>query len=297
MKLMIKKNNDPIDSIINPLNVPIIFSLPERLVNPGSWVEHIPFAMFLVESLQPKLFVELGTHTGNSYCAFCQAVKQLGVDTHCFAVDTWEGDKHAGFYGPEVLVDLRKYHDPLYSEFSRLLQSTFDDAIKYFSDGSIDLLHIDGLHTYEAVKHDFETWLPKLSDQGVVLFHDTNVRERDFGIWKMWDELKLKYPSFEFTHGHGLGVLAVGSKYPPSLNALLKSSDQAPSIRELFFQLGSRFTKELTIQTLTAQVAEREHDLAEIRSSRTWKIALLFRQVRILLLPPGSIHRKAGRKT
>ena len=247
-----------INSIINPLDHPICFAQPLRLAYPWAWVEHIPFAMFLIDIVRPKLLVELGTHSGNSYCAFCQSIKELHIDAKCYAVDTWKGDMHAGFYGADVLTDLHTHHDPLYGEFSRLVQSTFDEAVRYFLDGSINLLHIDGLHTYEAVQHDFETWLPKLSSQGIIIFHDTNVRERDFGVWKLWDELKGKYPSFEFLHGHGLGVLAVGSNYPASLDILLKSSIDVSLIRNFFYQMGFRWESEFTMQ---AQLAEREQQI------------------------------------
>lgn len=261
---------------LNPLSHPICLSQPMRLDTISAWVEHIPFGMFLIDALRPKTFVELGAHTGVSYSAFCQAVKKLDLDTRCYAIDSWAGDSQAGFYDAHILADLRAYHDPLYGDFSQLLQSTFDDAAQYFSDGSIDLLHVDGLHTYDAVAHDFATWLPKLSQHAVVLFHDTNVRERDFGVWKFWEEVHSKYPNFEFLHGHGLGVLCVGSESTPALEPFFTaSSDESINIREFFFTLGLRLStsvdtkrlisdKERSIKVLTDQSAAREKEVREL---------------------------------
>ena len=120
-----------------------------------------------------------------SYSAFCEAVQRTRLDCRCLAVDTWEGDEHAGFYGEEIYADLRRFHDARYAGFSDLMRCTFDAALAYVPDNSVDLLHIDGLHTYDAVRGDFERWRPKLTDRAVVLFHDTNVREREFGIWPL----------------------------------------------------------------------------------------------------------------
>src|SRR5262245_50240545 len=172
----------------------------------SAWYSHVPFAHWVVGASKPRTLVELGTFTGVSYSAFCEAVMRNMLEARCFAVDTWQGDEHTGRYGEEVYTDLRRFHDERYSPFSELLRCSFDDALAYVRDASVDFLHIDGLHTYEAVQHDFESWRPKLSNSAVVLLHDTNVRERNFGVWRLFEELRAQFPSFEFLHGHGLGL-------------------------------------------------------------------------------------------
>jgi GT2 family glycosyltransferase len=224
--------------------------------------------MFLTDILRPKVIVELGTYYGVSYCAFCHAIKDLGISSKCYAIDTWRGDAQSGFYGDEVLEDLRAFHDPRYGGFSRLIQSTFNEAVGHFPDGSIDLLHIDGFHTYEEVSLDFQTWLPKMSEKGVVLFHDINVRERDFGVWKFWQEWKMRYPYFEFVHSHGLGLLLVGDQRPDVLQDILSSTDKdAATIRELFFQLGCRLELAQEAQSLRKAVADLARIAENIRNN------------------------------
>ncbi|MFN8527407.1 MAG: glycosyltransferase [Anaerolineae bacterium] len=222
----------------NPLNYTTTLLTPACL-HPSAWTRHVPFAMTVIDLVRPQTFVELGTHYGTSYCAFCQAVDHLKLDTRCYAVDTWTGDNHTAVYGPEVLAMLRRHHDPRYGRFSMLLQMTFDAALSRFEDGTIDLLHIDGCHTYDAAKQDFERWLPKLSERGVILFHDIHERGGDFGVWRLWEVLKARFPSFEFVHEHGLGVLAVGEHIPEALRPLLDSTpDQANVVRQFYTAAG-----------------------------------------------------------
>lgn len=201
-----------------------IFWRPSYIAQ-SAWLEHIPFAFWLIDTLQPRKIVELGTHYGSSYFSFCQAVTKLDLQTQCYAVDTWSGDEHAGQYGEEVYRQVSEYNQQHYSDFSTLVRSTFDQALEHFPQGSIDLLHIDGLHTLEAVRHDFESWLPKLSDRAVVIMHDTNVRERGFGVFQL----------------HGLGVIGVGSEQSSEMMSLYGLSDNPSATRqvqEVFSRLG-----------------------------------------------------------
>lgn len=218
----------------------LLFHKPIHIDQPYSWVEHIPFAQYLIEVLRPKTFVELGTHSGNSYFSFCQAIQKLGLNTRSYAIDSWDGDEHAGYYGDDVFKRVYQINIEYFKQFSELMKMTFDEGLEYFNTSTIDLLHIDGLHTYEAVKHDFENWLPKMSDRGVIILHDTNVKQFSFGVWKLFEELEKSYPAFQFTHGHGLGVVCTGKKVNPEFLEFLAEAQNSSYIQNLFAALGER---------------------------------------------------------
>jgi len=138
----------------------------------------------------------------------CQAVKDGKLKTKLYAIDTWRGDEHAGFYDEAIFNEVVKIKKTYYTKQNIfLLRSLFDKAITQFKNNSINLLHIDGLHTYEAVKHDFDNWYKKVKIDGIIIFHDTNEKKDDFGVYQLWDKLKKEYKTLEFFHSHGLGIL------------------------------------------------------------------------------------------
>jgi hypothetical protein len=237
----------------------------------SAWREHAPFSFWLVDALSPRSIVELGTHWGYSFFVFCEAVRRLGLDSTVYALDSWEGDTHAGLYGEEVFEYVTKVSQDEYANFSRLVRGYFDESLEQFLDGTIDLLHIDGRHGYEDVRHDFEAWRPKLSDRAVVLFHDTHEHENGFGVWKFWAEVAGEYPSFEFQHEHGLGVLGVGRNLAPAVREFFADSKVHPErIRSDYEKLGRTVSQLGDLESLNAAmatgIAERDTKIAEYES-------------------------------
>ena len=73
----------------------------------------------------------------------------------------------------------------------------------------IDILHIDGFHTYDAVKNDFTNWSKFVPEHGVVLFHDTSIES--FGVKDFFRELSGGY-KLNFVHSAGLGIYTKNKK-------------------------------------------------------------------------------------
>jgi hypothetical protein len=231
----------------------------------SGWSKLVPVLFALFVLLRPRRYVELGTFYGMSFFAACQISRRLDVKTRCVAVDTWIGDAHSGVHSSELFHSFRDTIRELYPD-QHYIQGFFSDALPLFEDRSIDLLHIDGYHIYDAVKTDFETWLPKMSNNGVIIFHDISVHEREFSVWRFWKELLVKYPGFGFEHCHGLGILYVGSAknaISKAISALLERADVQTLIQHYFERMGELVDRTGELAEQNGELIERNRELVE----------------------------------
>lgn len=291
---------------------PASYWQPAHIVT-SAWLEHAPFAFWLVDAVRPRSVVELGTHHGFSCFVFAEAVKRLGLDSRIHALDTWAGDEQAGFYGEEVYASVQAIAESDYPGLVHMLRGWFSDSRPAIADGTVDLLHIDGRHGYDDVREDFEQWITVVRDGGIVLFHDIEERDRGFGVWRLWEELASEHPSFAFTHGHGLGVMGVGDVESAGVRELFAADDAARArVRSTYEALGAVVSRQaefeampaeidslhLVVESLTGEIdrlngviGQREAAIDEYRRSTSWKVTRPLRAVGDLL------HRDRGART
>lgn len=238
--------------------------MPAHYPPVSAWFTHAPFAAWLMSVLRPRVVAELGTHYGFSCFVFAEAAKRLGLPATVYAVDTWQGDDHAGFYDEEVFEYVSRIRSSDYDDQVRLVRSLFHDARPDFADGSVDLLHIDGRHGYEDVLADYSEWRSAVRDGGVIVFHDITEHRAGFGVFQLWDEIAEPGRSFMFEHGHGLGILGVGDVAPGPLADLFAADDvTAARIRTDFERLGARVQRQSQLETMPRKLDEAH---AEIRT-------------------------------
>lgn len=113
------------------------------------------------------VIVEIRSYVGGSSTFLASAATEKNGMLYC--VDTWKNEAM-----PEGLRDtyneFTKNTKP-YKKWIVPLRGKSVEVAKDF-DKEIDLLFIDGDHSYEAVKSDVEAWFPKLKDGAIVVFHD-----------------------------------------------------------------------------------------------------------------------------
>ncbi|MEM3896273.1 MAG: glycosyltransferase [Archaeoglobaceae archaeon] len=116
------------------------------------------------------------------------------------------------------------------------------------------------------------------------MLHDTQVRRDEFGVWKLWEELSKRYPSYEFRFGYGLGIVAIGEKAQEVLD-FIEEAKKEPLVEDFFRLLGTTIelkyllknhkekifaieqqlnSKNLLISELQKQISEFEKELKRV---------------------------------
>jgi len=208
----------------------------------NDWIDSIastihPYRKFLewlVTTKNPDVIVDLGVDYGYSTFVFANALRlcknkiQANTpDLNCealedvkktnsivYGVDYFRGDEQTGFrdtYNDAIKIATKNYVDNL-----SIIRGDFTDIASIWSK-PIDILHIDGLHTYEAVKRDFESWSKYVKDEGIILFHCTEIDY--FGVNKFFKEELTKGNKLYFKQDCGMGIYTKNQKVYEKIKA------------------------------------------------------------------------------
>jgi GR25 family glycosyltransferase involved in LPS biosynthesis len=210
----------------------------------SAWLEHLQFAMWLVHNYKPKIIVELGVDYGHSTFAF--ASEGIG---NVYGIDSFEGDIHAGSRDTlKIFKDTKKYLlnvNLLHKDNIIPIKGYFDNIYETFN-YDIDILHIDGLHTYEAVSNDFNKWITKTHYNSIILLHDV-ISFKD-SVGKFFDE--IEYPKTFFNHSAGLGVISKNKDIIDNINNVMLYNNKISDIKKYCF-IHSCNVKEIGVIILT----------------------------------------------
>lgn len=138
-----------------------------------------------------KVGAEIGVLEGSYSRALCRYNPELKL----YCIDAWG------------LVDkresMRAFHLKMYERAKRklsfhtsiLIRKPSIEAVKQFTDDSLDFVYIDANHSYDAVKEDITIWTPKVRSGGIVSGHDYNLPDVSRAVIEYAEKNNLKVMS------------------------------------------------------------------------------------------------------
>lgn len=177
----------------------------------GAWILY-----GLVKAERPQVVVEIGSATGWSACVMGCALKANGqgrlyaIDPHT-ATQWNDGTLYDTF--PVITRNVRRLG---LENIVTTIRKTSEEAAQGWNE-KIDLIFIDGDHSYEGVKKDWELFRPHLHPFSFAVFHDTiwevgrvkeEYKREDMGVPRFVDELRREgYPVATAPGNCGLSIV------------------------------------------------------------------------------------------
>jgi len=173
----------------------------------------------LIDNIKPTTVMEIGTAMGGTLFIL---VRVSSPKSLIISVDL-PGGMFGGGYS--------WYRKALYKTFAKpgqriyLLRKdshdlrTLNEVTRILQGKKLDLLFIDGDHTYEGVRKDFEMYSPLVRRGGIIAFHDIVPHDRVHdphgvvGVPRFWNEIKHSYKYLEIVKDWGQGWAGIGVLY------------------------------------------------------------------------------------
>ncbi len=166
----------------------------------------------LVEQRKPRFVLEIGTANGGSLFLFS---KLAHPEATIISIDL-PGGALGGFYPA--------YKEAFYRSFAGKKQKmilfradshdpeTLQQVKEVLNGNQLDFLFIDGDHSYEGVKTDFEQYAPLVSKGGIIAFHDIAKHPETWNVavCNYWEEIKTAYDHQEFIENQEQGWAGIG---------------------------------------------------------------------------------------
>jgi len=183
--------------------------------------DEVAALMAIVERERPSTVLEIGTANGGTLFLLARCASE---DATLISIDIGDGP-FGGGYPPwrtrlyASFADARQTVVPMRGD-SRL-QETRDMVSHLLAGRELDLLLIDGDHSYEAVSRDLELYAPMVREGGIIALHDIvpGPEELVGGVPRLWAVLKQRHPHHELVdswdqEGFGIGVIWAGRGRP-----------------------------------------------------------------------------------
>ncbi len=198
---------------LNEPEAAVDFVINHRVIS--AWQVHAELLEManLIAAMKPKAVLEIGTASGGTLLLMCRL---SDPNATIVSLDL-----------PEQTSAYRHYRVPIFKSFPRngqqlhlvVADSHMEETksrVERLLDGlSLDVLFIDGDHSYHGVRSDFEMYSPFVRKGGIVIFHDIvkHAPERCCEVDRFWNEIKQRYSHREIVENPTQGWAGIGILY------------------------------------------------------------------------------------
>ena len=168
-----------------------------------------PFLEELVRPLAPRAILEVGTYRGGTLLLFADVATDDALIASIDLPDEvlpWRRSLYRSFAGRRQRIAL--------IEADSTEEATRRIVERELRGEPLDLLFIDGDHSYDGVARDFELYSPLVRPGGLIAFHDITPGKGAGDVHRLWGELRDRFETREFrasSAGYGIGVLVTPS--------------------------------------------------------------------------------------